>query len=102
MKPTPSPLRKEPAFWVCVVLVSAALMSVTVGVGARVTYLGQWMGGICGEWAPPGWRNDPRCDGSLKTLEQRAYTTAKWCGGALPFACAWLVVRRKQRRPRRS
>lgn len=90
--------RIQPAVCLCILLLCVVLTSLAVGMGARVTYVGRWMSGVCGEWAPPGWRNDPRCDGSLYPLERCAYRTAKWSGGGLAAGCVWLIVRRARHR----
>lgn len=91
----------QPAGRLCLVLASFVLIALAVGKGAEVVALGRWMGRVCGEWAPPGWRNDPRCDGSVLVLKRRAYTVAKWSGGGLSLAFGWLIVSRKRARATR-
>ena len=89
--------RSDPAVWLCVALASVVLIGLAVGIGADVTALGRWMGGICGEWAPPSAKNDPRCDGrSLLSWRVAGYSTAKWSGGGLCLAGVWLMVRKKR------
>jgi hypothetical protein len=83
----------EPAARLCLVLTAALLLAVAVGFGAEMMALGRWFGGVCGDWAPPGWRNDPRCDGSLFDLQKGAYSTARVIGGALGLASVWLIAR---------
>ena len=96
-KPTHSWVwRSEPAVWFCVALASAVLVGLHVGVWADITVLGRWMGGICGEWAPPSAKNDPRCDGSLYWVSIAGYETAKWSAGGLCLAGVWLIVRKKR------
>lgn len=90
------PLRSEPAAWFCLALAGVLFLSIAVGIGAHVTLLGRWMGGMCGDWAPPGWKSDPRCDGSLYKVEDRAFAIAWFAGGGLCLACAWLVVCRRR------
>jgi hypothetical protein len=97
----PSRWRSDLTFWLCVFLASVALISLAVGKGAELVAVGRWMRGVCGEWAQPGWKNDPRCDGSLLRIKRPAYAIAKWSGAGLLLSCAWLVVRRKQARAQR-
>lgn len=88
--------RPEPGCWICLVLGGVVLISLAVGIGAVVTALGRWMGGVCGDWAPPGWKDDPRCDGSLYDWMIAGLATAKWSAAALCLASAWLVVRKRR------
>lgn len=91
------PWRSEPAAWLCLVFAGVVVISLAVGIGADLALLTRLNRRVCGEWAPPGWKNDPRCDGSLYPLKRRAYTTAKWMAYPfrvrlsimIPFASGW-------------
>lgn len=90
------PLRSEPAAWLCLVLASVVVISLVVAIGADLALLTVLNRRVCGEWAPPGWQNDARCDGSLYPLKRHAYATARWSGGGLIVIGGWLFMRRKR------
>src|SRR5688572_24211881 len=99
---TPKPSwtwRSEPGCSVSLVLLGVVLISLAAGSAAKLVVLGRWASGICGDWAPPGWKNDPRCDGSLLRWSDVGYLTAKWSAGALCLAIVWLLVRLVRRIP---
>jgi hypothetical protein len=76
---------------ICLAIAGVLLICIAIGVGAQVTLLGRWMAGACGEWAPPGWQKDARCDGSLFLVGDRAYAAARYVAGALFVTCAWFL-----------
>jgi hypothetical protein len=82
--------------WLCLVLASIVLVSLVVGGWARLAPVALWMGGVCGEWAPPSSRHDPRCLENLLPREGRAFATAKWSAGGLLIASLWLLDRRRK------
>jgi hypothetical protein len=87
----------DPAAKLSLLIAAALAVSVAVAAGAHLTLLGRWMSGTCGDWAPPGWGADPRCDGSLYLLKDRAFVAAGVSGAGLCLAFAWLMIRKKRR-----
>jgi hypothetical protein len=63
-----------------------------------LTVLSRWMGRVCGEWAPPESKWDPRCGGSI-TLWAKAGIVVGWVGlGGLVVSCGILgalVIRQR-------
>ena len=88
--------RAGPAATICTIFAASFIASLFAGACADTVLVGRWMAGTCGEWAPPGWKNDPRCDGSLYPLEVRAFTIAKWSAGGLCLASAWWTFRNRR------
>jgi hypothetical protein len=77
-------------------MASVVLISVLVGGWARWAPVARWMGGMCGEWAPPASTQDPRCQEDMRPLEHRAFATAKWSAAALVLASIWLLERQRR------
>jgi len=81
---------------VCVVLATVFAISLSVRIYADITMLGRWMGAICGEWAPPSSKYDPRCDDTLFKLKWRAVEVARWSGSGLCLASTWWTFRNRR------
>jgi hypothetical protein len=97
-KPTPPRLpRWTPAAWLCLILAIIALVSLTVAMSASVASMGRWMGAVCGEWAPPGWKQDARCDETLEGVREYALTVARFGAAGFCLAAVWVAERRRKR-----
>jgi hypothetical protein len=85
------------AGWFAVLLGVSFCTSLMIGLWAHYLPVARWAGGTCGEWAPPGWKDDPRCKQNLLPWKEGGYAVAKWSGAAFLVVLGWLAVRTVRR-----